>query len=175
MEINILITEEPQSNRHSERSEESEPVASAVLSDSSPKAQSDGLYKNCAEAVFDMFEAGAEYFEISLLMTDDERIRELNRQYREKDYATDVLSFPMSEDPFEEGGMLGDIVISADTAAKQAADAGIELRRELAFLFIHGLLHLLGYDHEEGPEQEEEMFSLQEEILQNLIEKGKVP
>ncbi len=107
--------------------------------------------------------------EISLLITDDETVRELNRNFRGKDKATDVLSFPMGEDD-----MLGDIVISADTAKRQAAEAGIPLERETAFLYIHGMLHLLGYDHETGPEEEREMFALQEDILRGLVESGRI-
>lgn len=104
-------------------------------------------------------------WEISLLITDDATIHQLNRDYRKVDKATDVLSFPMDED-----GMLGDIAISLDTAKRQADDAEIGLDREVAFLFTHGLLHLLGYDHETSPEDEAEMFALQEEILKLLIE-----
>ena len=105
--------------------------------------------------------------EISLLITDDETIKELNNDFRKINKATDVLSFPM-----EEENMLGDIAISLDTARRQAADAEIALEREIAFLFIHGMLHLLGYDHEEGPEEEKEMFALQEEILKKLVDNG---
>lgn len=110
-----------------------------------------------------------ENCEISLLMTDDETIKELNKNFRGKDKATDVLSFPM-----EENNMLGDIVISADTAKRQAADADIPLERETAFLYIHGLLHLLGYDHEKSTEDEAHMFALQEDILKSLIEGGLI-
>ena len=102
-------------------------------------------------------------------MTDDETIKELNKNFRGKDKATDVLSFPM-----EENNMLGDIVISADTAKRQAADADIPLERETAFLYIHGLLHLLGYDHEKSTEDEAHMFALQEDILKSLIEGGLI-
>ena len=107
--------------------------------------------------------------EISLLLTDDENIQELNKTYRNKDKSTDVLSFPM-EDKF----MLGDIVISIDTAQNQANEREIELEREVAFLYIHGLLHLLGYDHELGEEEEKEMFDLQEKILKDLVDSKEV-
>ncbi len=105
--------------------------------------------------------------EVSLLLTNDETIRELNNQYRSKDKPTDVLSFPM-----EDKLMLGDIVISIDTAKKQAEEREIALEREVAFLFIHGLLHLLGYDHETSLDDEKEMFELQENILKGLVDKG---
>ncbi|MCD8568155.1 MAG: rRNA maturation RNase YbeY [Geovibrio sp.] len=113
--------------------------------------------------------------EISVLITDDAEIRSLNAAYRQKDYATDVLSFPMVEYPLDDGGMLGDIVISIDTAKKQAQENEIELAREFAFLYIHGLLHLLGFDHETSEEDEKEMFDMQEEILRKLIGDGLVP
>ncbi len=107
--------------------------------------------------------------EVSLLLTSDEIIKELNNQYRNKDKPTDVLSFPM-----EDKLMLGDIAISIDTAKKQAEEREIALEREVAFLFIHGLLHLLGYDHETSIEDEKEMFELQENILKDLVDKGKI-
>ena len=97
--------------------------------------------------------------EVSLLLTSDEIIKELNNQYRNKDKPTDVLSFPM-----EDKLMLGDIAISIDTAKKQAEEREIALEREVAFLFIHGLLHLLGYDHIEK-EDEVIMFKKQDELL----------
>ena len=112
--------------------------------------------------------------EISLVFTDDPGIRELNRDYRGKDKATDVLSFPQWEaGEWEEApeGMsvaLGDIVISRDHAAAQAAAYGHSEMRETVFLFVHGLLHLLGYDHELGKAEEQAMFARQEEIMQAL-------
>lgn len=132
------------------------------------------LFQQAAEAVMAELDTSFEECEISLMICSDEEIKNLNKVYREKDYATDVLSFPMSEDPYEEGGMLGDIVISLDTAKKQAAEADIALEREISFLFIHGLLHLMGFDHELGEDEEKEMFDLQEEILSNLVKAGKV-
>jgi probable rRNA maturation factor len=107
-----------------------------------------------SKKVFEMTEASFEEAEISVLITN---------------YATDVLSFPMCEYPLDDGGMLGDIVISIDTAKKQAEENEIALNREFAFLYIHGLLHLLGYDHETSQEDEEEMFDLQEAILREVI------
>ncbi len=111
----------------------------------------------------------SENVELSILLTDDESIQALNAQYREKDKPTDVLSFEMDDDV-----MIGDIVISIDTATKQANDADIALEREIAFLFIHGLLHLLGYDHETNETDEKVMFELQEKILKSLINNGKI-
>lgn len=108
-------------------------------------------------------------YEISLLITDDETIRKYNKEYRNKDRATDVLSFPMEDDI-----ILGDVAISFETAKRQSEEAEINIDREVAFLFIHGLLHLLGYDHETSQEDEEEMFALQEKILKKLVDYGTV-
>jgi probable rRNA maturation factor len=116
---------------------------------------------------------------VTLTLTDDEGIRELNRQYRGLDTTTDVLSFSLLEgeepdihyneedetskvNPF--ANLLGDIVISVPRAEAQAADYGHSLERELGFLFVHGFLHLLSYDHGDE-EQEREMFAKQDEVL----------
>ena len=116
-----------------------------------------------AESVFNELDMSSNEYEISLLITDDETIRKYNKEYRNKDRATDVLSFPMEDDI-----ILGDVAISFETAKRQSEEAEINIDREVAFLFIHGLLHLLGYDHETSQEDEEEMFALQEKILKNL-------
>ena len=127
------------------------------------------FFMKIAEAVFDYLNNKENQYEISLLITNDETIHLLNKEYRQKDKPTDVLSFPMEDEV-----MLGDIVISLDTAKNQAQEREIGLDREIAFLFIHGLLHLLGYDHETSAEDEKEMFALQEEILKKLIDYGAV-
>lgn len=110
--------------------------------------------------------------EISLTFVHNNEIQELNRNYRQKDNPTDVISFALQEEG--EGELqvigeeipvvLGDIVISVDKAKEQADEYGHSLERELGFLAVHGLLHLLGYDHIEK-EDEKKMFSRQEEIL----------
>lgn len=106
--------------------------------------------------------------EVSCVLVDDERIHEINREYRHIDRSTDVISFAMEDnDQFYVEGMprtLGDIFISVDHAKKQAEEYGHSLRREMCFLFTHGILHLLGYDHM-ADEQEKEMFGLQDQIL----------
>ncbi|HIZ88758.1 MAG: rRNA maturation RNase YbeY [Mucispirillum sp.] len=127
------------------------------------------FFTKVAESVFNELDMQDNQYEISLLLTDDETIRQLNKEYRNKDKSTDVLSFPMEDEI-----MLGDIAISVDTASRQAEEAEINLDRETAFLFIHGLLHLLGYDHETSQEDEAEMFALQEKILKKLIDYGTV-
>lgn len=88
--------------------------------------------------------------EISLLFVDDEEIRKLNKNYRSVNQATDVLSFPLLDSLDELTGeeiLLGDIVISLETAVRQKEEYGHSLEREIAYLMTHGLLHLLGYDH----------------------------
>lgn len=105
--------------------------------------------------------------EVSVTVVDNEAIREINREHREIDRPTDVLSFPMFDEDFDDGELciLGDIVLSLEKAVEQAEAYGHSLRREVAFLTVHSLLHLLGFDHEEGKAEESEMFETQEEIL----------
>ncbi len=122
-----------------------------------------------AESVFNELDMSSNEYEISLLITDDETIRKYNKEYRNKDRTTDVLSFPMEDDI-----ILGDVAISFETAKRQSEEAKINIDREVAFLFIHGLLHLLGYDHETSQEDEEEMFAIQEKILKKLVDYGTV-
>lgn len=105
--------------------------------------------------------------EVSVTVVDNEAIREINREHREIDRPTDVLSFPMFDEDFDDGELciLGDIVLSLEKAVEQAEAYGHSLRREVAFLTVHSVLHLLGFDHEEGKAEESEMFETQEEIL----------
>lgn len=106
--------------------------------------------------------------EIGLMFVDNEQIREMNKTYRDKDSATDVLSFPMYEADEaiddEEEILLGDIVISLERAAEQAEEYGHSLEREVMYLLVHGLLHLAGYDHMEDDEKKE-MRQREEELL----------
>ncbi|MCE4047006.1 MULTISPECIES: rRNA maturation RNase YbeY [Bacillaceae] len=110
--------------------------------------------------------------ELSVTFVDNDRIQEINKEYRNKDQATDVISFAMEElgeGEIELVGMdmprvLGDIIISVDRTKEQAEEYGHTYSRELGFLAVHGFLHLLGYDHL-TKEDEEVMFTLQKEIL----------
>ena len=104
--------------------------------------------------------------EVSVTFVDNERIRELNSEYRNIDRETDVLSFPTGDTG--EGVTLGDVVISLEKAKAQAEEYGHSLEREIAFLTVHSVLHLLGYDHETGEEDEKEMFRRQDEIMDKL-------
>ena len=109
--------------------------------------------------------------EMSCLLVDDQRIHEINREYRHIDRSTDVISFALEDsEQFYVEGMarnIGDIFISVDHAIAQAEEYGHSLRREMCLLFTHGLLHLLGYDHM-NEEDEKEMFGKQKEILDIL-------
>lgn len=111
-----------------------------------------------------------EYMKIdasfSVIIVDNDKIHEINKQYRGIDRPTDVISFALEEDENYEVKMrlLGDIYISIDKVYEQAKEYNHSVKRELFFLVTHGFLHLLGYDHMEKDE-EEEMFSLQEKIL----------
>ncbi len=112
--------------------------------------------------------------ELNVIIVDNNKIQEINRTYRNKDYITDVISFASidSKDDFihiveEETEFLGDIFISIDKAKEQAKEYKHSFEREISFLVIHGVLHLLGYDHIES-EDEKIMFSLQKALLQQL-------
>jgi probable rRNA maturation factor len=91
---------------------------------------------------------GAPEGEVTILLTGDAEVRELNRRFRRKDRATDVLSFPDGVVGPEEPPRIGDIVISVPAAARNAKRLGHSLRREILHLLIHGFLHLMGFDHE---------------------------
>lgn len=109
--------------------------------------------------------------ELEVVLTNDEEIHKLNVEYRGKDRPTDVLSFSWTEAEEQFPGepeLLGEIIISLDTAKRQAEEYGHSFEREMAFLAIHGLLHLVGYDHELGKEEEERMTIRQDQILNSL-------
>ncbi|MDH5459090.1 MAG: rRNA maturation RNase YbeY [Nitrospinota bacterium] len=109
--------------------------------------------------------------ELSLLLTDDVEIQELNRTYRDLDKATDVLSFPQDEDAVNETGdtLLGDVVISVETAARQAEEHHLSFNEELILLTIHGILHLLGYDHERSPQEARIMQDKTQVVFETLF------
>ncbi len=112
---------------------------------------------------------------LSVIFVDNKQIHEINKQYRNIDKATDVISFALmdSEDSYvnnEQEVELGDIFISIDAANEQANRYGHSFDRELTFLFLHGVLHLLGYDHM-NEEDEKKMFQLQDEIIDEIITK----
>jgi probable rRNA maturation factor len=113
-----------------------------------------------------------EHSELSVLLTDDRTIHALNRQHRDKDRPTDVLSFPLDEDadgPAEQR-VLGDVVISLDTAQRQALGRRRDLLTEVRFLLAHGILHLIGHDHA-YPAQKRRMTAL----TRHLVRQAPLP
>lgn len=106
--------------------------------------------------------------ELSVLLVDDKRIAELNAQWRSVEGATDVLSFPQGDEV-----LLGDLVISVDTAQRQGEARGHSLEVELRILLLHGLLHLLGFDHEKGEDDHREMAEREAEVMAELGWEGK--
>ena len=124
------------------------------------------------EYLYDLLEFALEKLNIenstfSVILTDDEEVHYLNKTYRNIDRTTDVLSFALNDNGAFPGpiNVLGDIFISIPKMKEQAIEYSHSEKRELSFLALHGLLHLLGYDHTKGPKEEEEMFGLQKEIL----------
>jgi probable rRNA maturation factor len=109
--------------------------------------------------------------ELSVLVTDDETVRRLNREYAGDDASTDVLAFSLREgEAFvspDEVQRLGEVIISYPTARRQAEEAGLPVEEEVAHLLVHGILHLLGYDHAE-PEEERVMRTRSEELLTSV-------
>lgn len=131
------------------------------------------LVRKCCQAVLlsENFDKSAE---VSVSFVDNNEIRRLNKLYRDKDKPTDVLSFPLGEngvyDIDKETGaaLLGDVVISIETAVKQAKMYDHSLEREVGFLTVHSMLHLLGYDHETSPLEAERMHEKEEMVLERL-------
>ncbi len=106
--------------------------------------------------------------ELSLVLTDDARIRVLNRDWRDKDKPTNVLSFPAADaDAEDPGPLLGDVVVAHETTTREAAEEGKTFEDHFTHLLVHGLLHLFGFDHE-SDEEAEEMEALETEILAGL-------
>lgn len=112
--------------------------------------------------------AGEPGAELSLDLVGDRRMQRLNRQYRGRDYPTDVLAFPMREAKGPASPLLGDVVISLDAAARQSAAGGRPIEQELAALLIHGILHLVGFDHERGAREARRMRRKERSILKSL-------
>ena len=122
--------------------------------------------ENIIEKVMDHL--GCQNTEVSILLTRDKDIRLLNKEFRCIDQTTDVLSFPPNrdDDPSIPGeNFLGDIAVSLDTAKTQANEHGLALKEEIVLLLIHGILHLLGYDHEVSEQEEKKMRSKTRELF----------
>ena len=116
--------------------------------------------------------AGAAAAELSVELVGDRRMRGLNRVYRYKDRSTDVLAFSMREAQGPVTSLLGDVVISLDTAARQAKERHWSLDEEVVRLLTHGVLHLLGYDHERGTREAARMRREEDRVLRAL---GRIP
>jgi probable rRNA maturation factor len=116
---------------------------------------------------------GCNDHEISIVILDDQEMAQLNKTYRKINKPTNVLAFPMQEGEFSEitPGLLGDVVISIETAEKEAAAAMISLEERISQLLIHGILHLLGFDHERGDDDAEAMDKKSLELLR-IVEKN---
>ena len=133
------------------------------------------LVRNAIEETLD-YEQYGNICEVSVSFVDNAGIWELNKKFRGIDRPTDVLSFPLfdyegesEEPPVDElMGMLGDIVLSLEQAKAQAEEYGHSFEREVAFLTVHSMLHLLGYDHETGEEDEADMRRRQGEIMERM-------
>lgn len=108
--------------------------------------------------------------ELSILFVTDEEIRQMNRDFRGKDAATNVLSFAMADGPFADLNpeLLGDVVISTETAAREATEWNLPFPVRISQLLVHGILHLFGYDHEESPEAEARMEEKSTELVRQI-------
>jgi probable rRNA maturation factor len=126
---------------------------------------SNNIYENIAEEVLKYAQYSLEDAEITLVLCDNNFIRDLNHKYRGFDQPTDVLSFHMNEKDEIIDPLLGDIVVSVDMAKENCLLSGLTLNEEIIYLFAHGILHLIGYDHESSIVDEEKMYNIQDEII----------
>jgi probable rRNA maturation factor len=111
--------------------------------------------------------------ELSILFVGDARIRALNRQYLQRDKPTNVLAFPMREGEASgfQPNLLGDLVISVETAKRQSSQFGLNEMSMVTLLMIHGILHLIGYDHERSKKEARQMALKQKQLLQKVLQK----
>ncbi len=139
-----------------------------IANETNEKIDMDEKLKSVVKTVLETEGLPLEY-EVSITFVDIDEIHKLNKEFRNVDRPTDVLSFPMDEDFSIEGvdTMLGDIVISMDVAKEQAKDFGHSLDREIMYLTAHSMLHLLGYDHMED-EEKSEMRAREKEVMKKL-------
>ena len=131
------------------------------------------LMRRCCHAVLEM-EKFPYCAEVDISLVDNEQIRAINREHRKIDASTDVLSFPLGEngeydtDPATGAKMLGDIVLSIEQAVEQAASFGHPLQREVGYLTVHSMLHLLGYDHVNGGIEAVRMREKEEHVMSQI-------
>ncbi len=129
------------------------------------------LARAAAETVLDR--RGVEQAQVSVVFLDDPAMIRLNRQYRGREGTTDVLSFAMREGPAPDGldVVLGDVVVSVEQARRQAREAGHDIEREIVLLLVHGLLHLLGFEHEGGGHEAARMRTVERGCLRAALER----
>jgi len=127
---------------------------------------SDPAVERAAHAALTAVAARREPCEIAITLTDDAEMRELNRNWRDKDQPTNVLSFPAGDAPGEQGS-LGDVVIAFETTQREATEIGVALSDHVSHLVVHGVLHLLGFDHDNDAEAEQ-MEDLERQALASL-------
>jgi probable rRNA maturation factor len=127
-----------------------------------------GFYEKIAEQTLKYVHYPLDFAEITLVLCDNDFICNLNNKYRALNRPTDVLSFPMNEDGVINDPLLGDIVISIDMVKKNCLESQLTYNEEVIYLFTHGLLHLLGYDHECSKDIEDEMYNIQDQIMKYL-------
>ena len=128
--------------------------------------------KKIAAAILTGLEKGEA--EVSVALVGDQEMRPLNARYRKKNKTTDVLSFPADPSMPLKAALLGDVIISVEQARRQAKERKISLKMEMVTLLIHGILHLLGYDHERSQRQARIMVSLEQKLLGYLCERGLI-
>jgi len=126
--------------------------------------------RKIAEALLRALKQGRA--ELSIALVGDREMRPLNSKYRKKKTTTDVLSFFVEDQPMFGAKILGDVVISVEQARRQAKARGKTLKSEMATLLIHGMLHLLGYDHEKSPRQAKIMFAYERKLFARLCDRG---
>ena len=133
------------------------------------KVPARGLGKIAAAILVIVEQSGAE---LSLALTGNAEMKKLNAQYRGKDYATDVLSFPLEGNVPPGNQLLGDVIISVEMARLQARERGRTMEQEMVTLLIHGIVHLLGYDHERSAQDARVMKRLENKVYRQLWEQG---
>jgi len=118
--------------------------------------------------------AGRDQAELSLALIGNAEMRQLNARYRHKDYPTDVLSFPIEGTMAAESSLLGDVIISVEKARQQAKERRHAVDLEMATLLIHGIVHLLGYDHERSARDARAMGRMEKKLYHALCERGLI-
>jgi rRNA maturation RNase YbeY len=131
-----------------------------------------GRFEKIALAILPL--VGQAEAELSIALIGNAEIRKLNAKYRRKDYPTDVLSFPSEQAAPAPERLLGDVIISVEKAREQAEESGRTMEQELATLLIHGVVHLLGYDHERSARDARSMKRLENKIYRKLCDQGLI-